>query len=371
MPISIHLRKLLGRAQLRVDSLPKQHALRALLDRHHSKDANLHATSTTCLTAKQNIKLKSPIQDINHRLNQIHPAFDSMNQELRPGLCIVDLFANQLSFHTVKRSDSVARANHTQKLNNILLSSTSQPNTIIVITDASVRKGHYAISIAHGWQSRRLVFNSEYAAVNVTPAEAETFALRDGIGQATSLEGIDKIVVITDSISCAQKLFDMSNHPKQGHTIAISRSLRPFLSRDPANSIQFWDCPSEDKWPLHYKVDQQAKSHLIPVRHPNKESWEFCRQSECKDLTKEWQMLFENAPYKGSQFLDTYNDDGHLIIPSYTKGGSWLNTIGISNSICARATRLITNHAPIGEYKARFFPREVNSCPCNNTQLET
>jgi len=129
-----------------------------------------------------------------------------MNQELRPGLCIVDLFANQLSFHTVKRSDSVARANHTQKLNNILLSSTSQPNTIIVITDASVRKGHYAISIAHGWQSRRLVFNSEYAAVNVTPAEAETFALRDGIGQATSLEGIDKIVVITNSISCAQKL---------------------------------------------------------------------------------------------------------------------------------------------------------------------
>jgi len=82
-------------------------------------------------------------------------------------------------------------------------------------------------------------------------------------------------------------------------------------------------------------------------------------------------MLFENAFYKGSQFLDTYDNDGHLITPSYTKGGSWLNTIGISNFICARATRLITNYTPIGEYKARFFPREVNSCPCNNTQLET
>ena len=177
MPISIYLKKLLGRMQLKVNSLPKQHALRALLDRHHSKGANPHATSTTCLTTKQNIKLKSPIQDINHRLNQIHPAFNSMNQELRPGLHIVDLFANQLSFHTVKCSDSVTRANHTQKLNNILLSSISQPNTIIVITNASVRKGHYTILIAHGWQSRRLVFNSEHTAVNVTPAKVETFAL--------------------------------------------------------------------------------------------------------------------------------------------------------------------------------------------------
>jgi len=40
-------------------------------------------------------------------------------------------------------------------------------------------------------------------------------------------------------------------------------------------------------------------------------------------------------------------------------------------SICARATRLITNHGPIGEYRARFFPNKANSCPCNNAQLET
>jgi len=141
--------------------------------------------------------------------------------------------------------------------------------------------------------------------------------------------------------------------------------------RSLAETLQFWDCPSDDRWPLHHKVDQQAKSHRIPIQYPNNESWELCRRNECEDTTKEWQMFFENAPYRGSQFLDTYDDDDKLVTPTYTKGGSWLTTIGISNSICARATCLITNHAPIGEYRARFHPNKNTSCLCSSTQLET
>ena len=196
------------------------------------------------------------------------------------------------------------------------------------------------------------------------------------------MEGISRIIIVTDSIQCAQKLLDTSNqcaqklldtsnHPRQGHTIAISKSLRAFFNRDPTNSIQFWDCPSDDRWPLHRQADRQAKSHRIPIQYPNRESWELCRRNECEDIIKEWQMFFENAPYRENQFLDTYDDDDNLVTPTYAKGGSWLTTIGISNSICTRATRLITNHAPIGEYRARFFPNKNTSCPCSSTQLET
>ena len=82
-------------------------------------------------------------------------------------------------------------------------------------------------------------------------------------------------------------------------------------------------------------------------------------------------MFFENAPYKENHFLDIYGNDDHLITPTYSKGGSWLNTIGTSNSICARVTRLITNHAPTGEYRARFFLDKAILCPCNVAQLKT
>ena len=75
-------------------------------------------------------------------------------------------------------------------------------------------------------------------------------------------------------------------------------------------------------------------------------------------------MTFQASNHKGNQFLDLLDDDNNIIEPSYVKGGLWLKTIGHSNSLCTCATRAITNHAPIGEYRLRFFPREEFKCPC-------
>ena len=34
-------------------------------------------------------------------------------------------------------------------------------------------------------------------------------------------------------------------------------------------------------------------------------------------------------------------------------------------------TQAITNHAPIGEFRLRFFPNEDFKCPCNEYSIET
>jgi len=54
---------------------------------------------------------------------------------------------------------------------------------------------------------------------------------------------------------------------------------------------------------------------------------------------------------KGNHFLDLLDDDLNAIEPSYAKDGPWLQSFGHSNSLYARATRAITNHASIGEYR--------------------
>jgi len=36
-----------------------------------------------------------------------------------------------------------------------------------------------------------------------------------------------------------------------------------------------------------------------------------------------------------------------------------------SNGLCAHASRAITNHTPIGEYRLRFFSREEFKCLCD------
>ena len=45
--------------------------------------------------------------------------------------------------------------------------------------------------------------------------------------------------------------------------------------------------------------------------------------------------------------------------------------ISHSNLLCTRATRAITNHAPIGEYRLRFFPREEFKCLCSQYPIES
>ena len=76
-------------------------------------------------------------------------------------------------------------------------------------------------------------------------------------------------------------------------------------------------------------------------------------------------MMFQASDLKGNQFLDLVNDDNNIIKPTYVKEGSWLKVFGHSNSLCTHATRAITNHAPIGKFKLRFFLREKFKYPCD------
>jgi len=82
-------------------------------------------------------------------------------------------------------------------------------------------------------------------------------------------------------------------------------------------------------------------------------------------------MTFQASDLKGHHFLELCDEDNIPLEPLYSKGGTWLKYFGHSNSLCARATRAIVNHTPIGEYRMRFFPREDFSCPCSNYPIES
>jgi len=61
-------------------------------------------------------------------------------------------------------------------------------------------------------------------------------------------------------------------------------------------------------------------------------------------------MTFQASDLKDRHFLELVNSDNNILEPSYSKGGTWLKYFGHSNTLCARASRAITNHALIGEY---------------------
>ena len=82
-------------------------------------------------------------------------------------------------------------------------------------------------------------------------------------------------------------------------------------------------------------------------------------------------MIFQASDFKGKHFLDLLDDNFNAIEPYYTKRGPWLKSFGHSNSLCVHATRAITNHASISEYRLRFFPREEFKCLCGLYPIKT
>ena len=55
----------------------------------------------------------------------------------------------------------------------------------------------------------------------------------------------------------------------------------------------------------------------------------------------------------------------------YSKGSLWLPSIGFINSLCACFTHMTTSHAPIREYKQKFFPHFPTNCLCSNAEIQT
>jgi len=169
-------------------------------------------------------------------------------------------------------------------------------------------------------------------------------------------DNVHNITVITDSIVVAKKIFESKIDPLQNMFIPVTSAVNSFFRKDGRNKIWFWFCSSKAKWPKHQLIDNQVKVNNCILIFPSKESHLFSKKKECNCILREWQESFVNNPKKGQYFLEFEDEDQKVIKPTYAKGSSWLLFIGFTNSLCACFTRMITGHAPIGEYTFLISP---------------
>jgi len=165
---------------------------------------------------------KGHLIDSNNKVYGIFSSFSPFHPELAPGSRIIDNFSDCFSFNLTnkKEKDKICF----QQLNEMVLQSSSSPSMAIVITDASI-KNNIATSISHVHLVDHPLTKTVHHAVFVTSTEAELFAIRYGINQACTKENVSKIIVVTNSIHAAKKIFDSKSHPYQIHTMAILSKL--------------------------------------------------------------------------------------------------------------------------------------------------
>jgi len=232
-------------------------------------------------------------------------------------------------------------------------------------------KNNVALSIAHIHVFNKPTVKTLHHTINITSSEAKFFAIRCGINHNVLLHETSKIIVVTDSIHVAKKIFDPSLHMLQKQAAFILSELREFFNHHNMNTIEFWECPSKSNWHLHKAVSLDTKLFNLTSLLLNKCSWDFSKKLESNNIINTWKMTFQASDLKGRNFLELVDSDNNTLEPTYCKGSSWLQVFGHSNSLCTRATRAIINHALIGEYHLKFFLNEDFSCLCGLYLIET
>ena len=202
----------------------------------------------------------------------------------------------------------------------MVIESSLLQSTAIIATDASI-KNDIATSISHMHISNHPLIKTRYHTAFVTSSEAELFAIRCGINQALSKENISKIIVVTDSIHVAKKIFDPSSHSLQIYTVTILEELCLFFSRDPSNLIKFWESPSHLNWHLHKAVNLESKASNPILVYPCKTSSNYIKKSKYNNIFNHWKMMFQASDGKGNHFLELLDDKFNIIEPFYAKGG--------------------------------------------------
>ena len=79
----------------------------------------------------------------------------------------------------------------------------------VIVSDTSI-ENQIATSITHIYVHDKSIIKTLHHAINITSNEAELFAIRYGINQVTQLVNTNYIVVITDLIHMAKRIFDLS-----------------------------------------------------------------------------------------------------------------------------------------------------------------
>ena len=370
IPIRFHLQKIAKRSLIRPFKLPANHILKNLLNNNPPPLKSNNSHNIGSLTNRQRSLAKDHLIDSSITSYGIFPSFSPLDSEFSPGYCIIDNFSDCFSFNLVNKKEKNQNHLHGQELDNMVLHCSSEPHSALMITDVSI-KNDIATSISHIHSVNWPLVKTVHLASFVTSTEAELFAIRCSINQACSVNNVSKIVVVTDSIHIAKRIFDYSPHPYQIHSAAILRELRSFFLSHESNTIEFWECSSKLRWRFHFDANKDSKAFSALPSYCTKTSWDFCKKSDCDDLSKLWKLTFQALDGKGNHFLDLLDGDLNVIEPSYSKGGPWLRTFGHSNLLCARASRAITNHAPIGEYRLRFFSNMDFMCPYNNYPIKT
>ena len=168
--------------------------------------------------------IKGLVVNMNNKFNKVFLSFNPLNLEFTTGCRIIDFFSSYFSFYSFNKCNNNSFLSCSHQLDNLVIISSDNPSHALIITNTSI-KNNIATSIAYVYIYNKPIVKTLHYIVNVNSMEAELFTIRCGINQATNSTRISKIIVVTDLIHTAKKIFDSLLHLFQIHAVSILHEL--------------------------------------------------------------------------------------------------------------------------------------------------
>jgi len=127
--------------------------------------------------------------------------------------------------------------------------------------------------------------------------------LRSAITLATQQDNCERIYIFTDLIASARRAVDPLVHSGQGHSLAVCRTLMAWLGKDPDCRVFFIQVPSKLEWNIHKEAHDFATSLIQPAGPRPATSLDSVRKAVTKRSQESWTRLFQEADYRGHNFL--------------------------------------------------------------------
>ncbi|PPQ93990.1 hypothetical protein CVT25_007127 [Psilocybe cyanescens] len=302
-PINLLRRCLSERADYRFATLTPTHPVRAFLSCFNCGTIVLHPSlSIQTMSEPEIFRTSGTLFESDTNVLALTETLLPMNPLSRPGVRLMDCFADQVHFDDCKISCGDAdkelkqRTKHLNKLRDKIAESIG---TYYAETDASLPlSGQYQAIAAS------ILFSGGVECWRkVTAPDVELYAIRSAIVNATSRDNCMDIFIFTDSMASTRRAVDPSIHSGQGHSVAVCEALQTWFTRKDGQSITFVYVPSRLQWDLHYKAHEYATELKVALGPHPATSFDSLRMQAALSHSASWNVLFQDPEYRGWSFL--------------------------------------------------------------------
>ena len=180
-------------------------------------------------------------------------------------------------------------------------------------------------------------------------------------------------VFFVDNKAALTSFLDTRVRGSQMSCIRISQMLQDYLSTS-SSTFSFRYCPSHSGIEGNERADRLTKlgAAIAPISPPRILLSNFINDYR-KRMTLHWRILFATSSFKGRQWLPIRHKK-KVLKPTIRNKATTNFFFHISNNdigMLSRMARALTNLAPTGEFRTRFYPDLDPLCPACPHRVQT